>query len=515
MSGLIAKLITSILPERASSGRNDDGETLQSTEENEVTLDSPDSPTSTNQSVDGSFQPAMNAINFEALKEAAVVAYKKNSLQQSENALTSALTNLTCSINEPPQKGGYNLVYTLSFSNGAKWIARIPGCAVETWEEDEVNDFMTRIRTTKLLRAETEIPIPEIYHWNASKENLVGVPYTLEAFIEGEPLYEVWTDKERSNEDWRRATLRRLARIMAQLHHFEFRRVGAMEFDQDGNHTRIGPVVSPTMDVEETSEGEKSWGRLKSSGPFPSLKTYLLRNLAAPEIKSPSDMLDWGVYELLHLLVESVPQRLNRSSSAVLAHPDFSYENIFVDKDGNINALIDWDHVHTLPRVLGYPSYPGWLTVDWDPTKYNYGDYGYDSPDLDDSPAQLLRYRRIYAGAFAEVGLPPDKYQPEDTTLSIIVSSILIAINDEAASSWVLMWLLDWAFDGEPPCTLKEYCETYLAGQADEWTVLIKEAFGNMWHEETLDPDAYQERWVKYLERCINSNRGGMTTPEV
>ena len=80
---------------------------------------------------------------------------------------------------------------------------------------------------------------------------------------------------------------------------------------------------------------------------------------------------------LLRLAIDSIPQALDTPQTFSLRHPDFNYQNIFTNDASDITGLIDWDGVQTLPRALGFARYPSWITRDWDPVKYGYGEPGW------------------------------------------------------------------------------------------------------------------------------------------
>lgn len=112
--------------------------------------------------------------------------------------------------------------------------------------------------------------------------------------------------------------------------------------------------------------------------------------------------------------------------------------------------------------------------------------YGWDQPDCrdEDSPAQLLSYRREYAAAFASLHLPKDDYSIDDTKLSPILEAIEIAVEDTICRPWIIKKLLEFGYDGNVPFTFREFCDAWLKGQAEDWTRDARRVFGPMWHGE-------------------------------
>ncbi|KAL9132085.1 MAG: hypothetical protein Q9217_000121 [Psora testacea] len=433
------------------------------------------------------FIPILNAIRLEALVSAALDARSKSDNSQKIPVSTGNLPKLSCVVETPPLIGSFNLAYAILFLDGTKWIARIPGNGVTSFGPLEARKMLSDIQTTSLIRSATSIPIPQVFAWNVDRDNPVGVPYHFESFVEGKPLSERWTDTSWTTESKRVQTLRKLAQVMSQLHNFRFDKIGSLIFDADGKFSQIGDLIKVDRDVSKMLDGEEVWGTTSTIGPFETTRSYLLDKLDDLEVPEAQA---WTKAEnaLLRLAIDSTPQSLDRNGKFTLGHPDLNYQNIFVDDDGNIKGLIDWDGMHTLPRALGFARYPSWITRDWDPVKYGYG-----LPDSreEDSPEQLISYRREYATALANLQLPPADYSVDDTRLSQILEAIEIAVEDTICRSMIIQKLLQYAFDGTVPFTFPEFSDLWLANQAHEWMAAVREAFEGMWHAEQ-NASAYQ-----------------------
>ena len=442
---------------------------------------SPSDPTNTSDAVSfhGSeepevddFLPATNAINLEALALVSLEVRKKHAIGGSSKVIDEALS---CSVQTPPWQGSFNLVYAIIFSDGIKWVARIPGSAASTFGPLDARRMVSDIQTMSLIRSTTSIPMPEVFAWEV-ESNAVGVPYILEAFMEGNLLSERWDDGSWSTEDKRLKTLRSLAQVMSKLHKLRFDAIGALVCDQT---THVGEMVKVDRDLEKIMEGGSVWGTTSSIGPFATTRVWLLHNLDDSIKGHPTG--EEAELQLLRLAIESIPSRLDAGGSFVLGHPDFNYQNIFVDDNGNVTGIIDWDGVQTRPRALGFACYPSWITRDWDPVMYGYG-----IPDCreEDSPEALLRYRRAYAAAFEEVQLPTSAYSPDDTALSQILEAIEIAVENRICRPWIILRLLEHAFDSRVPFTFPDFFKAFEAGTAGNWVIEVREAFGKMWHRE-------------------------------
>ena len=449
------------------------------------------------------FLPVINAINLEALAVKALHVRSSIGSFQLCPLLTDQSQPLTCSIRTPPWTGSYSMAYEIDFSDGIKWIARVPGRGLDAWGPLEIRRFVTDIHTISWIRASTSIPIPEVYSFETSACNPVKVPYRLEAFVEGKPLAERWSDSSWPTEEKRLKVLRNLASIISTLHPFKFDKIGGLNFGSQGGLSHVGERVHLEEDFYKIMAGEEVWGTARVQPPETSITASLAQEFQEADIP-PEHLKRLGPeYALLRLAVESIPEFLHSNGVFVLGHPDFNFQNIFVDDGGNITGIIDWDGTYTYARSLGFAGYPSWITRDWDPVKYAYGD---EDDQGEDSPEQLLSYRKEYARAFEDLRLSPRYYSIQDTQLSQIMEAVAIASGDEISRPWILVKLLQWAFNDRLPFELpnsddgssrdddcmphewkefnREFYRLYNVGEADEWIAAIKIAFEQMWRPE-------------------------------
>ena len=446
--------------------------------------DLPDSDSSV-AATNAEFDPVLEAINLDALKSIVLDTRLKRDGQPSLG-LSEKTNILTCFIEEKPLFGSYNVLFVVTFSDHVKWIARFPGYGVSSFGELEARRLLPDIQTKALIRSSTSIPIPEVFAWDLSRDNPVGVPYHLETFIEGRPLAERWTGEWLSDESKKMKILRKLAKLMSQLHSLHFDKIGSLVLGADGTSLEVDAIVDMNLSFDMMSQGQL-WPTASLSGPFRSTKEYLLSMLYDPEELPEVQRYFKAEIAILRQAIDSIPKTLDTPKSFSLGHPDFNYQNILTDDEGEITGIIDWDGLETCPRALGFACYPSWITRDWDPAMY---DYAKEMPDPDnkayqeDSPEQLLSYRREYAAAMADQNLPEEAYSPNDTRLSHLVEAISIAVSNTMCRSSILRVLLQYAFDKKMPFTQSEFHDAWLDHGAEAWLDEIRYAFGRMWHEE-------------------------------
>ncbi|KAK9243771.1 hypothetical protein V1506DRAFT_523382 [Lipomyces tetrasporus] len=303
--------------------------------------------------------------------------------------------------------GSYNLVHIVEFDDGVRYVVRVPATGWGgRFTEIAKRSLVSQALTLRWIRKETAVPVPDVYAFDISSTNEIGAPYILMSFINGHIVSSKWFDRTGPTalEERRLRTLDTLAQVMSQLQKFQFDKIGSLEFENGtvGNSIRIGPCYR----WDEGIFGDEDYGkdlRVEEFGPFESSKSYLRHCVSHywdPRKQSP---LALGSRMILDMMISCLPLSTKGVStnqeSFVLSLPDFDSQNIIIDERGNITGIIDWDNVQAVPRFLGYFSFPGWITRDWDPIVYYYP----ANKERENSPEELKRYRRRYNSKMQEI----------------------------------------------------------------------------------------------------------------
>lgn len=386
------------------------------------------------------FKPVVSNIRFELLPTYALSVRKDHwkSLNLSASDGIEFTSNpANCTILSPPLFGSYHIVFVLKFSDGIQWVLKVPatGCR-DRFTEVAARALTSEALTMRLLKSETTVPVPVVYSFNSSLDNAINCPFILMEFIAGTSLSECWFDNAASKaslEQRRIRTLQDLARVMVQLNKFAYSEGGAPLFDENGKPSGVGPLkqidILAMWNRPETDDPDGSVIYCEI-GPFSDPKSFLLCILDRRD--PPTDPFDQGINKLLRLFADWIPSTAGADKSDfVLSHPDFDSQNVLVSSEGNLCGIIDWDGVAIVPRYIGNERYPGWLTRDWDPVKYDYR----SEPDADEhvgyhenSPKDLASYRSMYL-QFMEAC-----YTTEDgsklTRNSIIIESLKNAADE-------------------------------------------------------------------------------------
>jgi aminoglycoside phosphotransferase (APT) family kinase protein len=331
------------------------------------------------------FGPLLN-ISEDSLVALASRALKKSSDRSSPP--TGSVISRDC--------GSYNLVYVLELDGAVKYVVRIP---VIGWgnrfTEAAKQAFTSQVFTMRFIRKETTIPIPEVYAFDTTVANEIGAPYILMSFIPGFTVGSLWFDQTGPTplEERRLRTLDSVAKAMAQLQKFRFDKIGALQSHPgpSADIATVGPCFRWDENVVNDDNGREVNIQVDEFGPFETSKSYL-RHCLDHHVKKYDTPSPRGCRTLVEMMIEHLPTTKNSAKETfVLSLPDFDAQNIMIDEQGNLTGIIDWDNVQTMPRFLGYSSFPGWITRDWDPMMY----YP-ELTDRENSPEELKRYRARY-----------------------------------------------------------------------------------------------------------------------
>lgn len=468
------------------------------------------------------FQNVMAAIDLERLKKHAVEVRLQQCLPE-----TFDRAGLSCRILENPLHGSFNIVYVIEFSDGGKWVARVPIQGTRM-EEADVDMLNTDYSTLKYIRKELHIPTPEVYKWETTCDS-IGVPFAFMSFVSGESICHRWDDKDWVTEEKRLKILTNLAHVMAKLQRPRFDKIGTLRFDEVGKITHIGPDHLRIEDEERFyTEGVLS---TRCVGPYDSVDDWLLDDLdTCDDLRPDTAQRAKGCLEVMKLAIQSIPSYIRLPGHCELDFWDYNYQNILIDDDCNITTIFDWDGIRAVPQGMGCTRYPSWITRDWDPGQYE--------PPLDgdwvaageDPPEKLTQYRKHYADTFAALDLKD--YDPRTTKLSHILESITLGIGLRFNRQYIMKVLLNHAYGGpnlmleeapDLPWDFQTICRTLgdpSKGAAKAMRKDILKQFETMWHAEWEAPEPRSRKrkrdsqgYRRYLPRLWKSKPDNISTP--
>ncbi|KAM0249624.1 hypothetical protein ACHAP5_002750 [Fusarium lateritium] len=281
--------------------------------------------------------------------------------------------------------GSYNIVHIIELDT-MKLVIRVPATGWGAGMTKTASDALaSQVAVMRLVRQKTKAPVPEIYDWDPTNNNEIGAPFICMSFLPGETASHVWFDQSNgteAREKLRLNILTSLSNILAQFDSISFDKIGSITAAEDGSFS-LGPIY-------HWLEKDDGSIQVTADRTYFSTMEFLACNM---RFKDAKDSV-WGRAEskMLETLIQNSPD-LDSYSRFVLCPPDFDSQNVLVDDKGNVTGIIDWDLCRTMPPHLGYASYPGWITRDWDPLMYGWP----VEQEYEDSPETLQRYRAHYS----------------------------------------------------------------------------------------------------------------------
>lgn len=276
-------------------------------------------------------------------------------------------------------KGAFNIVLKVIFDDGVMWVIRIQIPEVLLFnatqraahEETQRKALVSQLGSMQYVRRMTNIPVPEIYGYDFSNQNVAGAPYMFMTLVEGMSIKK-WLEENTFTKDKAVEFYTDLAEIMWEFYRTRFDKIGELEFDEDGTvtvegfydsrtHSTYGPFTSAHEFLTQRQQklweyrvlaeqqktavipgGFKHWNQL--SRDVKDVFIAWLYRRVAPYGQAEYDAAYKDISEDLNSL------SLDRKPDYILFHADLSINNILVNDDFKIIAVIDWDWTASLPK---------------------------------------------------------------------------------------------------------------------------------------------------------------------
>lgn len=265
--------------------------------------------------------------------------------------------------------GGTHVIVQLQFEDGVVWLARIrfPCCGIEghqcvggfTSFQDAAAAMGCEIATMAFVKERTSLPVPNVYVYNLSFDNLLHAPYMIIEKMAGESLErKLYRDGVIYVHQIKRVD-KQVKQFMHELADIRFLKIGRLSVD--------GTIVSfPTGLGLVTVPGS----------PFNSAEEYYNAKLSATitgygleqilqESYQPANVGKWDTagqtekIELAMWVYLQVGKFLGTKASAgpfPLDHGDWNDQNVLVDADYRVVGVLDWELARTCCHECVKPS---------------------------------------------------------------------------------------------------------------------------------------------------------------
>ncbi|KAK7550560.1 hypothetical protein IWX49DRAFT_482584, partial [Phyllosticta citricarpa] len=305
-------------------------------------------------------------------------------------------------------RGTFNKAFIVTLSLDLKYVLRVPRFGIrESWNSDEQTAFLTTMETMEYIERTTSLPMPEVIAFDDTHENEIKHPYSIISFIPGRNVCSVWSDPKIPNlEEMRQNILRSLAQTVSALSKLTFDSQGSLQFEDESSHPTVGPYKQVSCNTYDPDIGvvHQTWMHPRNDSWKAALERKFKREVKRAD-STDDDIpkcVKLGQLEIIGMMLECFPSEANHldengKERFSIKPPDFDWQNILVDDDGNVTGLIDWDDTRTEHGLKGWASCPRFLRHDWIyPGQPPWRD------DIDFSPEDQLRYRRDYANYISE-----------------------------------------------------------------------------------------------------------------
>ncbi|KAF1940271.1 kinase-like protein [Clathrospora elynae] len=260
----------------------------------------------------------------------------------------------------------------------------------------------SEVATINFIRKETDMPVARIVAFDSDNQNELGFEWILMEMMPGTTLRNMW----RKISWYAKETLvRQLAVYQSQLFAKQFRRIGNLfhsdnstgekcEGLQQGSESFVlGPIVSLVFFWGDHLTHDVSRGPFDTSHDWLQSRLEFVRVDQELILKASDDEDDIEdaefTKELAGLLTQAIPDvfsaRLSEAEPSVLFHNDLSMQNILVDGDGKLTAVIDWECVSAVPlwRACQFPQFLEGRARDDKPVREEY------APDSEDERREV------------------------------------------------------------------------------------------------------------------------------
>ncbi len=284
--------------------------------------------------------------------------------------------------------GSFNVCFKVAFSDGLRWIVRVPKPGRVMFMEKQVRDTVAAM---KKVQSTTNIPVPNIIAFGTAEDNVAGFgPFMITEFVFGDNLAAKLYNNP--DEDFEESIYRQIAGFLLELSGCRFDTIGSLSIDNHGDNPTWSVRTKPlTLAINEILRcgGVNLYGKSSNVTFYAeSLIRRLMSDHSKPYTSTSQYFLEIAEQKLIHLLQQRnsidnredaikklkrrrlftsiTPQFVSKELNYgpfTLVCEDFRPGNMLV-RDGKIVAVFDWEWTYAGPLEL-LLSPPRWLCKDW------------------------------------------------------------------------------------------------------------------------------------------------------
>ncbi|KAI4090970.1 MAG: hypothetical protein LQ339_008217 [Xanthoria mediterranea] len=276
-----------------------------------------------------------------------------------------------------------NCVYALTSLTKPeeKYILRVPVCP-DLREDDGVCEAI--INDAALLgHLADQLPVPRVVAYSATKDNVLGEPYTLQTCLPGERLNNIF---EKLDHEGKLTVIDQYVELIAKLEAITLPSAGTFAASalEPNSTNEYCPLAAP--EIEFFCKGDEEFildPTTEANRAGPDMKALLASHIDGWIEKERKhceecheESIEIPLYEKMKGILEALDTdgTFHQPQSIVLHHWDLEPRNVMVTPTSEgykITGIIDWDDALALPRTLARRA-PDWI---WDFEKEGFTGY--------------------------------------------------------------------------------------------------------------------------------------------
>jgi aminoglycoside phosphotransferase (APT) family kinase protein len=292
-------------------------------------------------------------------------------------------------------RGTFNAAFFIIFEDGVEWVVKIP---LMVFKDKDQEYLKSEYATLVYLQGLENVPVPKVYGACFHRKNPAKTPYFFMERVTGISLSKAITDG--IDREGVHRILSQLAQIKKVLFNHPWGEIGShSSYVDDYGETcytvsRQYSTWTITHDTDPLRKNRCKFGPYQMSMHYYSNLLHIGWSDWMDEKYDSGDPTELDDRFKIHAYLASslLSYVKHRPQEFFLAHSDLHESNVFVDEEGNITGIIDWEFASMLPKQAS-EHYPVFLIdennfIEW-------------TEDVYDNPlAELQHWRDFYAKQF-------------------------------------------------------------------------------------------------------------------
>jgi hypothetical protein len=255
--------------------------------------------------------------------------------------LTNVDDEISCQLSSEYNMGGLHVVRRLDFQDGTSWVARLQ---LQT-TADSPQRLIHEVCTTRVIREQSAIPVPEIFAYESNCDNDVGVAFMLMEYIPADTAMDSFggypVHKGKTPPEFKTQFYATMARIQVEIASVRFPQIGSVIQCSDGIYS-VGPIPGIGGPFDSAADFFKAWVQ-KMKFPY---------NENTIRERTPAEYVH-GIIESIKefpLKLSNLAQRYRFEEGPFpIVHTDLYKSNVLVDSEYRVQGVIDWENAITAP----------------------------------------------------------------------------------------------------------------------------------------------------------------------